>query len=1233
MSPTNLGYGLAHLSHLTQFAPNHTHTRNLTEESGKSTVGENPTKVTECGGKLCFFEEMFLKSSFYSGEHKLDRVLISLLKLSECCISERDPMDPEVDYLINRENFQRTIQNQTDVIKQSFKREKKLRGFSYLSFASRFKLRLCDKVSGIYPMKFQNYRQVIHALKLSWSLYLTMKMKKVDLRCRLRYRGDRFRLSSENSLSVIFSNILRKLRKGGWTDEKRIIKLFKTSLCYDVSVVMRQSELPEGDRIELLPVSLNSNIRRLSWEDQVNLRFSFLQAKSLCERVPESFVQETLEKHRLQLSSPHRGVSENTLKLLEEEGRIFGKIVKRYYQPEKGFFPTNKATFQFPRNVGGMKGDLVFHNRLTNETEEPIIREEPLVVGLFGQPGQGKSLLLVKLINFFKKFFPGKVRKDLCYMRTSNVKHWDGYTGQPIVVLDDLGQSRAGSDIQEFQTLVSCNPYVLPMAGLPEKGTKFSSPVIIATSNIPYGHQLANLYEGTAGIVDPRAFWRRFHLPLLVEDQTCFRLREEPIWFDSAGFVKTGRKSPFSKKILSYMKDGNTILRSQFNCESFLHHDTSNDDRWVETPFEQVVQTLSNLYLVRKKFHQNHSDVWTQVVIPDSPLSHDALGELFYEEQLTECRGTLHEEHINMLFFGRTQEIPETRCSLSFDAYPPDSPLEVRVEPIVEPLKVRTITAGRGDLFCLKPLQRAMWKALGDFPQYCLTHGTQNLVPAITRIFEQSSEEDVWISGDYSAATDSFDIEASKALMRGILESIDHEPTRRWAMKELSPHLLFYPKRSGLKPVLQKSGQLMGSFLSFPLLCLLNNATAKFAGLQPHQYLINGDDILMRAPPDVYPIWKKQVEEFGLDLSLGKNYVSKFFGTVNSQLIHNGEVQCSGKQRLLDRRVQVLGECLRDLELQMDEDTPDDVHKLFISVNRKKLSRTVRSVRVPVSHGGLGLSWGTPPKDIQSRRTEILVYLHDLFKKITPMSGHICFPYLSIQELEEMNLETQQQAFNEPVSNKEFLEDFLCRPSIQKISERCKNHPSLRSCLFGKSIEDLPPLNFIQIKQIPFKSLRRSEVQKTIDSMFLDTFLNYKGAFNYRLFRERILMDHLGIKKEEPKHEYLFNLCDLEFSCRFLDEIDYRESKALRFNSTLFQKQLGSDLKPKDFYIPNVSSEDYQADLLESVETILALPESRGSMSNYTESVHLMIQKDNCLNELIRSHDRHNCSLNDNRTV
>lgn len=132
----------------------------------------------------------------------------------------------------------------------------------------------------------------------------------------------------------------------------------------------------------------------------------------------------------------------------------------------------------------------------------------------------------------------------------------------------------------------------------------------------------------------------------------------------------------------------------------------------------------------------------------------------------------------------------------------------------------------------------------------------------------------------------------------------------------------------------QTRGQLMGDVLSFPILCLLNASTyygsielykkrslletslrnSKFyvsvveplfslsyshadaidratelvitpAVLNSSQLRINGDDIIFQADPPFYDIWSEYISIVGFKKSVGKNYYSNHFATVNSQIL------------------------------------------------------------------------------------------------------------------------------------------------------------------------------------------------------------------------------------------------------------------------------------------------------------------------------------------------------------
>lgn len=86
----------------------------------------------------------------------------------------------------------------------------------------------------------------------------------------------------------------------------------------------------------------------------------------------------------------------------------------------------------------------------------------------------------------------------------------------------------------------------------------------------------------------------------------------------------------------------------------------------------------------------------------------------------------------------------------------------------------------------------------------------------------------------------------------------------------------------------------MGSFLSFPLLCLQNRFAflwaLRTAGLSPAAAervpcLINGDDILFSSIPRVSEIWMETVGRLGLEVERTKTSVSSSYGSLNSTLL------------------------------------------------------------------------------------------------------------------------------------------------------------------------------------------------------------------------------------------------------------------------------------------------------------------------------------------------------------
>lgn len=118
-------------------------------------------------------------------------------------------------------------------------------------------------------------------------------------------------------------------------------------------------------------------------------------------------------------------------------------------------------------------------------------RKEPFSLYLTGDPGTGKSLMVAEcVLQLAAKCGITKSEiSDLSYCRNSNSDHYDGYRGQFALVRDDCftsGSMNLCPEVSEFLQEVSTNVYMPPFAFLQDKGTYFTSRVVISCSNSAY---------------------------------------------------------------------------------------------------------------------------------------------------------------------------------------------------------------------------------------------------------------------------------------------------------------------------------------------------------------------------------------------------------------------------------------------------------------------------------------------------------------------------------------------------------------------------------------------------------------------------------------------------------------------------------------------------------------------------------------------------------------------------
>jgi hypothetical protein len=274
-------------------------------------------------------------------------------------------------------------------------------------------------------------------------------------------------------------------------------------------------------------------------------------------------------------------------------------------------------------------------------------------------------------------------------------------------------------------------------------------------------------------------------------------------------------------------------------------------------------------------------------------------------------------------------------------------PLRCEIYGILEPLKVRVISKGESiPYYASKELQKRLHTVLRRMDCFRLIGRPlcpTDLMDCAQNPVQTGEGQHLWFSVDYSSATDCLSAALSAKILNFLTEDLPERMREIWR-KVLAPHWCEYPpvklksafeakefceshpdlfpkghqvdstaagdeqlptwlakilaekagKMVTLPPTMQKNGQLMGSPLSFPILCLANLGlylevikddprplSEKLKGV-----LVNGDDMLYVAPES---LWDKHVSlgnRVGLIMTPGKAYKHRVFANANSTCFH-----------------------------------------------------------------------------------------------------------------------------------------------------------------------------------------------------------------------------------------------------------------------------------------------------------------------------------------------------------
>lgn len=205
------------------------------------------------------------------------------------------------------------------------------------------------------------------------------------------------------------------------------------------------------------------------------------------------------------------------------------------------------------------------------------------------------------------------------------------------------------------------------------------------------------------------------------------------------------------------------------------------------------------------------------------------------------------------------------------------------------PGKDRAVTIPEFKLGMLKPLHSTIYDQLSRQPW--LLRGDAKVSAFLDFV---RSPGEVFVSGDYESATDNLNGNVQKEVLRLVLQQCRHTPPGilRLAMKSLDQELTV-DAPGCRREFHMRTGQLMGSLLSFPLLCLINYIVFKYYVRRKVPLRINGDDIVARCTPGELNKWKEGVERFGLTLSEGKTIVDSTYFTLNSTMFASTESRVS----------------------------------------------------------------------------------------------------------------------------------------------------------------------------------------------------------------------------------------------------------------------------------------------------------------------------------------------------
>lgn len=259
-------------------------------------------------------------------------------------------------------------------------------------------------------------------------------------------------------------------------------------------------------------------------------------------------------------------------------------------------------------------------------------RNVPLAILLTGGTGLGKSRLLDPLSIALLTYRGLKPRNNI-YVRASETEFWDGYHGQQLVQVDEFGQvkdtvGKPNPDMMEAMRMINNAPYPLHCADIIDKGTFFTSEIVLFASNI--SHSMGNYLNS---LVFPQAALRRLavHAYRVVPKFIVPNIEYNP-------------EHPPPQKIYPYCKlvgknwivdptkVGYNPLFPNLGCKE------CKDDFYAETPKGEKFREIGSVAFCKHHYCFERYDIFDDHVI-QSDISYDELLEIIKNEDAKTQKG------------------------------------------------------------------------------------------------------------------------------------------------------------------------------------------------------------------------------------------------------------------------------------------------------------------------------------------------------------------------------------------------------------------------------------------------------------------------------------------------------------------------------------------------------------------------------------------------------------------